>query len=58
MKTNETQKELGQRLTQLRKRKGLSQEELAARVLLSRPSLAQIELGNRGINIQEFQKCY
>lgn len=56
MKTNETQKELGQRLTQLRKRKGLSQEELAARVLLSRPSLAQIELGNRGINIQEFQR--
>ena len=56
MKTNETQKELGQRLTQLRKRKGLSQEELAARVQLSRPSLAQIELGNRGINIQEFQR--
>lgn len=56
MKTNETQKELGQRITQLRKRKGLSQEELAARVQLSRPSLAQIELGNRGINIQEFQR--
>ena len=56
MKTNETQKELGQRIMQLRKRKGLSQEELAARVQLSRPSLAQIELGNRGINIQEFQR--
>ncbi|MFM6935894.1 MAG: helix-turn-helix domain-containing protein [Flavobacteriales bacterium] len=56
MKTNEAQKELGQRLTQMRKRKGLSQEELSARVQLSRPSLAQIELGNRGVNIQEFQR--
>lgn len=56
MKTNQAQKEIGQRMMQLRKRKGLSQEELAARVQLSRPSLAQIELGNRGINIQEFQR--
>ena len=56
MKTNEAQKEIGMRIAQMRKRKGLSQEELAARVQLSRPSLAQIELGNRGINIQEFQR--
>lgn len=56
MKTNESQKEIGMRIAQMRKRKGLSQEELAVRVKLSRPSLAQIELGNRGINIQEFQR--
>jgi len=56
MKTNESQKEIGLRIAQMRKRKGLSQEELAVRVKLSRPSLAQIELGNRGINIQEFQR--
>ncbi|MCX8486873.1 MAG: DUF4065 domain-containing protein, partial [Crocinitomicaceae bacterium] len=56
MKTTQSQKELGQRLTLLRKRKGLSQEELAARIKLSRPSLAQIELGNRGLDVQEFQR--
>lgn len=40
----------------LRKRKGLSQEELAKTVEISRPSLAQIELGNRGIGVLELQK--
>ena len=56
MKTKQSQKELGQRISQLRKRKGLSQEDLALRVQMSRPSLAQIELGNRGIDVQEFQR--
>ncbi len=50
-----TQKELGQRLSDLRKNKGLSQKDLAKRVNISRPSLAQIELGNRGISILEMQ---
>ena len=36
--------------------KGLSQEDLAKSVKISRPSLAQIELGNRGVNVLELQK--
>lgn len=51
-----SQKQLGQRIAELRKLKGLSQEDLAKTVKISRPSLAQIELGNRGIDILELQK--
>jgi transcriptional regulator with XRE-family HTH domain len=51
-----SQKQIGQRLTELRKMKGLSQENLARSVNISRPSLAQIELGNRSVNILELQK--
>lgn len=51
-----SKKQIGQRITELRKMKGLSQEELAKKVKISRPSLAQIELGNRGIDIFELQK--
>jgi transcriptional regulator with XRE-family HTH domain len=36
--------------------KGLTQDELAKRLKISRPSLAQIELGNRSVNIMELQK--
>jgi len=50
------QKQIGQRITELRKMKGLSQEDLAKSVKISRPSLAQIELGNRGVNVFELQK--
>lgn len=50
------QKQIGQRITVLRKMKGLSQEDLAKRVKISRPSLAQIELGNRGVNVFELQQ--
>ena len=56
MKSTLTQKQIGQRLTDLRKIKGLSQEDLAKRVNISRPSLAQIELGNRSVDVQELQK--
>src|SRR5690606_8991037 len=35
--------------------KGLSQEDLAKRVGISRPSLTQMELGNRSIDIFELQ---
>lgn len=38
------------------KHKGFSQEDLATRVKVSRSSLAQIELGNRGLEILELQK--
>jgi len=50
------QKQIGQRITELRKMKGLSQEDLAKSVKISRPSLAQIELGNRGVNVFELQQ--
>jgi transcriptional regulator with XRE-family HTH domain len=51
-----SQKQIGQRITELRKMKGLSQENLAKSVQISRPSLAQIELGNRSVDILELQK--
>ena len=51
-----SQKQIGQRVTELRKMKGLSQEELAKSVRISRPSLAQIELGNRTVDVLEFQR--
>ena len=53
---NLSQKQIGQRITNLRKMKGLSQEDLAKSIDLSRSSLAQIELGNRSVSILEFQK--
>jgi len=51
-----SQKQIGQRITELRKMKGLSQEDLAKSIEISRPSLAQIELGNRGVNVFELQQ--
>ena len=51
-----SQKQIGQRVTILRKMKGLSQQELAKSIKISRPSLAQIELGNRSVDILELQK--
>lgn len=51
-----SQKQIGQRITELRKMKGLSQEDLAKSVKISRPSLTQIELGNRCVDILELQK--
>jgi transcriptional regulator with XRE-family HTH domain len=51
-----SQKQIGQRITELRKMKGLSQENLAKSIKISRPSLAQIELGNRNVNILELQR--
>lgn len=51
-----TKKDIGFRVTELRKRKGLSQEDLAQKVHISRSSLTQIELGNRGIDVLELHK--
>lgn len=51
-----SQKQIGQRITELRKMKGLSQEDLAKSVKISRPSLAQIELGNRSLDVLELQR--
>lgn len=50
-----SQEQIGQRIAGLRKMKGLSQEDLAKSVKISRPSLAQIELGNRSVDVLEFQ---
>jgi transcriptional regulator with XRE-family HTH domain len=50
-----SQKQIGKRIAELRKIKGFSQEELARNVKISRPSLAQIELGNRSVDIMELQ---
>lgn len=51
-----SQKQIGRRIAELRKMKGLSQQDLAKNVNISRPSLAQIELGNRRVDILELQK--
>jgi transcriptional regulator with XRE-family HTH domain len=51
-----SQKQIGRRVAEIRKVKGLSQEELAKTIKISRPSLAQIELGNRSVDILELQK--
>lgn len=51
-----SQKQIGQRITELRKIKGLSQEDLAKSIKISRPSLAQIELGNRSVDVLELQR--
>lgn len=47
---------LGFRIAKLRNIKGLSQEELSKSVGISRPSLAQIEQGNRNIKVDELKK--
>jgi transcriptional regulator with XRE-family HTH domain len=51
-----SQKQIGERITELRKMKGLSQEDLAKAIKISRPSLAQIELGNRSVDVLELQQ--
>lgn len=51
-----SQVQIGQRIVELRKKKQLSQEELAKIIGISRPSLTQIELGKRSLNIMELQK--
>lgn len=48
-----SQKEIGKRIMELRKTKGLSQDELAKELAIPRSSLAQIELGNRSVNVRE-----
>ncbi len=53
METQLNEVEIGRRITELRKRKGWSQEEMAKAINMSRPSYAQIELGNRGLDVLE-----
>lgn len=51
-----SQKEIGKRIMELRKAKGLSQEDLAKNIGISRSSLVQIELGNRYVDVLELYK--
>ncbi|MGB1204986.1 MAG: type II toxin-antitoxin system antitoxin SocA domain-containing protein [Chitinophagales bacterium] len=51
-----SQKQIGQRIAKIRKFRGLSQTDLAKSIEISRPSLTQIELGRRNLNLLEFQK--
>jgi transcriptional regulator with XRE-family HTH domain len=51
-----TQKEIGRRIAQYRKQKGLSQVDLAHRISISRTSLTQIELGNRNLSALELKR--
>ena len=48
-----TKKMLGERITSFRKMKGLSQEELAFSIDLSRSALAKIEMGQRTVSALE-----
>jgi transcriptional regulator with XRE-family HTH domain/uncharacterized phage-associated protein len=56
MKTELTRKQIGQRIAEIRKKKGYSQEDLAKILDISRPSLTQIELGNRSIDVLELHR--
>ncbi|NQW29067.1 MAG: DUF4065 domain-containing protein [Ignavibacteria bacterium] len=51
-----TQIQIGYRLSELRKMKGMTQEDLASQIDVSRPTLVQIEQGNRNVNVPELQK--
>jgi len=51
-----SQKEIGKRIMGLRKAKGLSQDNLAKNIDISRSSLVQIELGNRYVDVLELYK--
>jgi transcriptional regulator with XRE-family HTH domain len=51
-----SQKEIGKRIMELRKTKGLSQDDLAKNIGISRSSLVQIELGNRYVDVLELYK--
>ena len=51
-----TQKEVGRRISELRKSKGFSQDDLAKMLNISRPSITQIELGKRNLSVIEVKK--
>jgi transcriptional regulator with XRE-family HTH domain len=56
MYINLSQEQIGQRISELRKMKKLSQAELAKSINISRSSLVQIESGNRCVDIMELQR--
>ncbi|MFM9423298.1 MAG: Helix-turn-helix domain, partial [Bacteroidota bacterium] len=50
MKTKYSAKSIGVRIATMRKVKGMSKNDLAQAMQVSRPVIAQIEMGNRGID--------
>lgn len=56
MNPNLSQQQIGQRISELRKIKKLSQADLAKSINVSRSSLVQIESGNRCVDILELQR--
>lgn len=55
MSENQSNVDIGQRISELRKEKGFTQEEMAKAVGLSRTALTQMELGKRGIDVMELR---
>lgn len=55
MTKNKDSIELGQRISEIRKEKGLTQDEVARSIGMSRTALTQLELGNRGIDVLELK---
>ena len=53
MEARLSQKQIGKRVAGLRKTKGYSQDDLAKFLQIPRSSVAQMELGNRGISVLE-----
>lgn len=47
---------LGERIRQLRKNKGLSQEKFALQINMDRTYLASVEMGKRNISIENIAK--
>ena len=47
--------ELGLRIAKLRNIKGISQDELSKIIGISRPSLVQLEQGNRNVKVAELK---
>lgn len=50
------QKKFGQRIQQLRKQKGMSQETFALSIDMDRTYLASIETGKRNLSLQNIKK--
>lgn len=53
MKKRLTPKEIGKRILEVRKQKGLSQEDLSRHLKIPRSSVSQIEIGNRNLSVIE-----
>lgn len=54
--TQATRQAIGQRIRQLRKAQGLSQEKLALMVGVERSYLAKVEAGSRNVSIDVLEK--
>jgi len=55
MSENQNNIDIGQRISEIRKDKGFTQEEVAKSIGVSRTALTQMELGKRGIDVLELR---